>query len=165
MSDVMLDGYRRATFYFARQDMQVEQYLTLPDFTKPRVTRDIEIRYCGAKLPNSTEYDDWLRSVPDKFLDRCQKSEKGVDIEICCDALQLAATGQLDRLFLLSNDSDFLPLCRKLKELGANASLLRLSDARPVNKELAYACDSYDVVPERMLWNVFDLPVNADNKA
>jgi uncharacterized LabA/DUF88 family protein len=165
MRDVMGQGYRRATFYFAREDKQVEQYLTLPDFTRPRLTRDIEIRYCGAKLPNSMEYDEWLRTVPDKFLDRCQKSEKGVDIEICCDALQLAATGRLDRLFLLSNDSDFLPLCRKLKELGANVSLLRLSDARPVNKKLVQACDSYDVVHEALLLPAFGLPADAETKS
>jgi hypothetical protein len=30
-------------------DMQVEQYLTLPDFTKANTVRDIEIRFCGGK--------------------------------------------------------------------------------------------------------------------
>jgi uncharacterized LabA/DUF88 family protein len=165
MRDVMGEGYRRAVFYFAKEDKQVEQYLTLPDFTTANTVRDIEIRPCGGKLPRSTKFDEFLKKVPDEFLDRFQKSEKGVDIEICCDALQLAATGRLDRLFLLTNDSDFLPLCRKLKELGANVSLLRLSDSRPVNKELAQACDSYDVFPENMLLAAFGLPPDAEKKA
>jgi uncharacterized LabA/DUF88 family protein len=116
------------------------------------------------KLSRSTKFDEFLKKVPDEFLDRFQKSEKGVDIEICCDALQLAATGRLDRLFLLTNDSDFLPLCRKLKELGANVSLLRLSDSRPVNNELAQACDSYDVFLESMLLGAFGLRPDAEKK-
>jgi len=35
----------------------------------------------------------------------------------------------------LTNDSDFVPLCRMLKQLGANVGLIRLSEARPVNEE------------------------------
>lgn len=157
-------GYRRATFYFAKGDKQVEQYLTIPDFSKPNLYRDIEIRHCGVKIPHSTKYEKFLKGVPHEFLDRCQKSEKGVDIEICCDALQFAATDRLDRLFLFTNDSDFLPLCRKLKEFGANVSLLRLSDARPVNSKLAEACDTYDVFPEGILLAAFGLPPDAEKK-
>jgi uncharacterized LabA/DUF88 family protein len=44
---------------------------------------------------------------------------------------------------LLTNDSDYIPLCEKLKALGANVSLIQLSNARAVNKELVNACDSY----------------------
>jgi uncharacterized LabA/DUF88 family protein len=157
LHDIMGDGYRRAVFYFAEGDKQPDSYLILPDFTKIGTVRDVEFRFCGSKLPRSAKYEKFLQSVPPEFLDRCQKSEKGVDIEICCDALQLTATGRLDRLFLLTNDSDFLPLCRKVKELGANISLLRLSDARPVNRDLAAACDSYDVFPENMIAHAFGL--------
>jgi len=54
--------------------------------------------------PVSPECAQWLETVPSEFRDRCTKSEKGVDIEICCDALKLAALGKLDRLALLTND-------------------------------------------------------------
>lgn len=151
--------------YFAKGDRQVEQYLTLPDYMKPNAVRDIEIRPCGGKIPHSMKFDEFLKTVPDEFLDRFQKSEKGVDIKICYDALQLAATGRLDRLFLLTNDSDFLPLCRKLKELGANVSLLRLSEARPANSELVRACDSYDVYHESMLLEAFGLRPGAEKNS
>ncbi|HTR26338.1 MAG TPA: NYN domain-containing protein [Terriglobales bacterium] len=159
MRDIMGTGFRRATLYFAKgDDDQVERYLTLPDFAKPHSVRDIEVRYCGVKLPRSKKFDAFVeKKVPDEFQDRFQKSEKGVDIEICCDALQLAATGHLERLFLLTNDSDFIPLCRKLKELGSNVSLLRLSDTRPVNIDLAQACDSYDVFPLHDVYTSFGL--------
>jgi uncharacterized LabA/DUF88 family protein len=61
----------------------------------------------------------------------------------------------MDRSLLLTNDSDFVPLCRMLKQLGANVSLIRLSEARPVNEELVGACDTYDVVDERHLVAAF----------
>ena len=99
--------------------------------------------------------------MPDEFRERCQRSEKGVDIEICCDALHLASAKLLDRLLLLTNDSDFVPLCRMLKQLGANISLIRLSEARAVNEELVEACDTYDIVDERHLLAVFALSVAA----
>ncbi|SRR5216683_4156140 len=164
MRDIIENGFRRATFYFADGDSQIEEYIALPDPTKPRLIRDVEFRYCGTKLARSARYDDFLRSVPDEFRDRCQKSEKGVDIEICCDALQFAGAGQLDRLFLLTNDSDYVPLCRKIKQLGANISLLGLSDARPVNRDLAQACDSYDILDPDRLFQVFGLSADAEQR-
>jgi uncharacterized LabA/DUF88 family protein len=113
--------------------------------------------FAGGKIAGSVPYDKWLETVPDEFRERCQRSEKGVDIEICCDALHLAAARLLDRLLLLTNDSDYVPLCRMLKQLGANISLIRLSEARPVNEELVEACDTYDVVDERHLFAAFGL--------
>jgi uncharacterized LabA/DUF88 family protein len=158
---VITDGlgtvYKRAVFYFAKGDSQVEQFLEIPNRTTPSLVRDVEFRFCGRKMSGSARYEEWLDTVPDEFRERCQRSEKGVDIEICCDALDLAAAKLMDRLLLLTNDSDFVPLCRKLKQLGANVSLIRLSDARPVNEELVEACDTYDVVGERELLAAFGL--------
>jgi uncharacterized LabA/DUF88 family protein len=73
------------------------------------------------------------------------------------DALHLAAAKLMDRLLLLTNDSDFVPFCRMLKQFGANVSLIRLSEARPVNQELVEACDTYDVMDERHLLAAFGL--------
>jgi uncharacterized LabA/DUF88 family protein len=158
---VITDGlgtvYKRAVFYFAKGDSRVEQFLEIPNRTTPSLVRDVEFRFCGRKMSGSARYEEWLDTVPDEFRERCQRSEKGVDIEICCDALHLAAAKLLDRLLLLTNDSDFVPLCRMLKQLGANVSLIRLSEARPVNEELVEACDTYDVMDERHLFAAFGL--------
>jgi uncharacterized LabA/DUF88 family protein len=158
---VITDGlgtvYKRAVFYFAKGDSQVEQFLEIPNRTTPSLVRDVEFRFCGRKMSGSALYEEWLDTVPDEFRERCQRSEKGVDIEICCDALHLAAAKLLDRLLLLTNDSDFVPLCRMLKQLGTNVSLIRLSEARPVNEELVEACDTYDVMDERHLFAAFGL--------
>jgi uncharacterized LabA/DUF88 family protein len=158
---VITDGrgtvYMRAVFYFAKGDTQIGEFIDLPNRSAPGLVRDVEFRFCGRKIPNSAGYEKWLETVPDEYRERCQRSEKGVDIEICCDALHLAAAKLMDRLLLLTNDSDFVPLCRMLKQLGANVSLIRLSEARPVNEELAEACDSYDVMDERHLLSAFGL--------
>lgn len=137
-------AYRRATFYFASGDAQADKYVLIPDRTTPDLIRDVEFKFCGKKLPRSVEYDEWVaKEVPDKFVDRCQRSEKGVDISICCDALTYAATRNLDRLMLLTNDSDYIPLCETLKKFGSNVSLIQLSTCRAVNRDLVNACDSY----------------------
>ncbi len=157
ITDGLGTAYKRAVFYFAKGDSQVEQFLDLPSRKTPGLVRDVEFRFCGRKIAGSAPSEEWLETVPDEFRERCQRSEKGVDIEICCDALHLASAKLMDRLLLLTNDSDFVPLCRMLKQLGVNVSLIRLSEARPVNGELAEACDTYDVVDERHLLTAFGL--------
>jgi hypothetical protein len=97
-------------------------------------------------------------SVPPEFQDRFQKSEKGVDTEICCDALRLSSTGRLERLFLLSNDSDMIPLCRTLKDFGSNVSILHLSQATLPNRELLREADTYSIVAAENLSSMF-LPI------
>ena len=96
--------------------------------------------------------------MPDKFKNHFSKSEKGIDIEICCDAFKLASASRLDRLFLLTNDDDFIPFCRTMKEYGANVSIIHLSDKVTRNISLLREADSYDIVPEIQLQEIF-LPV------
>jgi len=82
------------------------------------------------------------------------KSEKAVDTQICCDALQLASYGRLDRLFIYTNDYDFVPLCQTLKSMGSNISLFRLQEKK-INKNLVQECDSFSVVPVDQLSSLF----------
>jgi hypothetical protein len=96
--------------------------------------------------------------VPTKFLNRFSKSEKGIDIEICCDAFRLAAASRLDRLFLFTNDDDFIPFCRTIKEYGTNVSIIHLSDTVNRNLSLLRESDSYDVIPQHHLQQMF-LPI------
>src|SRR5208337_2535384 len=147
--------YRRAVFYFATGDPQVERYIEIPDMEKPDFVRDISFKYCGERLRAPAGFDDWYAKQPAEFQQFCYKREKGVDIEICCDALQLAGLRNLDRLILLTNDSDFIPLCEKLKAFGTNVSLIRLPQPRPVNQDLVRACDSFHVLPDTLLERFF----------
>lgn len=149
--------FKRAVFYFPRGDeVAIEEYLKVPDFNKPSVVRDIHLKFCGYKLKGSADFTTWVETnVPDKWQDRFSKSEKGVDIEICCDALKLASASRLERLFLFANDGDFIPLCRTLKEFGANVSIIHLTDYVAPNTSLISECDSYDVIDVKTLHTLF----------
>lgn len=152
--------YKRAVFYFPKGDeKQCDEYLILPNSKTSGALRDIHIKFCGEKLPASTAFNAWVDDkVPNKWKDRFQKSEKGIDLEIACDALKLASSGRIERLFMFTNDSDFIPLFRTLKEFGANISLIHLSEYAKPNEKLLAESDSYDVLPMGILELMF-LPV------
>jgi uncharacterized LabA/DUF88 family protein len=152
--------FKRATFYFPKGDeVAIEDYLVGPEFNKPGAVRDIQFKFCGQKLKGSAPFTEFVEStVPLKWRDRFSKSEKGVDIEICCDALKLASASRMERLFLLTNDDDFLPLCRTLKEFGTNISIIHLTDFVAPNTSLVSEVDSYDVVPGSDLQDMFVPP-------
>jgi uncharacterized LabA/DUF88 family protein len=151
--------FKRATFYFPNGDDEaVSRHIFLPDFRKSGQIRDISIKYCGQKIKKSKKFDEFVENtVPQQWRDRFSKSEKGVDLEICCDALRLASFGKMERAFLLTNDDDFVPFCRTIKEFGANISLLHLTDKLTQNISLLQAADSYDVVDESELASVFEI--------
>ncbi len=157
LADLGSDEYKRGVFYFPKgSNAEVKEYFAMPDFKKSGLVRDIHFKYCGKKLKGSEAFNKFVsEKVPSQWHDRCAKSEKGVDIEMCCDALKLAANDKLERLFLLTNDQDFIPLCRTLKDFGTNISLLHLSEDTKVSKDLVEECDTYDYVPKEQLEGMF----------
>jgi uncharacterized LabA/DUF88 family protein len=160
LRDLHSGAYKRVTFYFPVGDeAAVEEYLVVPDHRKPGEVRDVHFKFCGQKLKKSAKFTEYVeKEVPNEYKDRFSKSEKGIDIEICCDAFKLAAASRLERLFLLTNDADFIPFCRTIKEYGANISIIHLSDTVNANISLLREADSYDVIPRSDLQDMF-LPV------
>lgn len=149
-------NYKRAEFYFPNGEQNIGTHLLMPTSTTPGLVRDVHFKYCGEKLERSSAYEAWLESVPNQWRDRCVKSEKGVDIEICCSALRLASMGKMDRLFFLTNDRDFIPLFKTLKDFGVNISLIHLSKFTNPNKPLIEECDSYDLLKTEYLEEIFE---------
>jgi uncharacterized LabA/DUF88 family protein len=137
-------SYRRIVYYFVKNDSRITENLLIPDFKKPDIINDLQIKYCGKKISQYRKADEWLekRSAPSYVKDSLYKSEKAVDTQICCDALNLLALKKLDRLFLYTNDYDFVPLCQSIKSMGANINLIRLTKER-VNSELVCECDAF----------------------
>jgi uncharacterized LabA/DUF88 family protein len=163
LQDLHTGHFKRVTFYFPKGgEDTVKKHLVMPKLSTPGLVRDVQFKPCGEKIRAAQQYTDWVeKNVPQKWRDRVSKSEKGVDIEICCDALRLVSVSKLDRLFLLTNDADFVPLCRTLKELGTNVSLLHLSGLQAPNKALLAEVDTYDVLPLVALQTLFVPPINA----
>ena len=157
MFDLHGGSYRRVTFYFPTGDeTEIENYIAIPDYRTPGAVRDLHFKFCGRKLKKSKEFKEFVEaSVPSKFRDRFSKSEKGIDIEICCDVFKLIISSRLDRLFLLTNDDDFIPFCRTIKEFGINVSIIHLSEAIPLNASLLREADSFDVVAKEQLQHIF----------
>jgi uncharacterized LabA/DUF88 family protein len=149
--------FKRATFYFPQGDeVAIQDYLMIPEYAKPGEVRDLHFKFCGQKLKGSGEFTAFVEStVPPKWRDRFSKSEKGVDIQICCDALKLASASRIDRLMLFTNDDDFIPLCDAVKEFGANISIIHLTDYVAPNVSLCKQADSYDVIPRAKLQHIF----------
>ncbi len=148
--------YRRFTFYFVEQENRVAKLLTIPDATQPGSRFDLRIEYCGKRIKEKAH--EWIEAndAPVYVRDCLYRSEKAVDTQICCDALQLAADGKLDRLFLYANDYDYVPLCQKLRQLGVNINLFRLESKR-VNKDFVEEFDAFDVLDDCFLRDCFGL--------
>lgn len=158
-------SYSRFVFYFVQDDERLRSAVELPDFTRPGTVSDLRIEYCGKKVKDFEKAREWLEehSAPNHVKDCLYRSEKAVDTQICCDALQLAATGKLDRLFLYTNDYDFAPLCGALRQLGANINLFRLrSDA--VNADLVKEFDAFHVISDDQLRSCFVTANSADEE-
>ena len=149
-SEYHSNSYRRFVFYFVTNDERVKKILKLPDFSQPTEVGDIHIQYCGRKIRQTKRATEWLdkKLAPAYVIENLYKSEKAVDTQICCDALQLAATSNLERLFLYTNDFDFTPLCKTLRQLGSNINLFRLQQDK-VNKDLASECDAFHVMGDK----------------
>ena len=154
--------YRRFVLYFVENDERLRGHVIIPDATKPGAVNDMRIEYCGKRISQFARAQQLLEQsdAPDFVRECFYRSEKAVDTQICCDALQLAGTGKLDRLFLYTNDYDFLPLFRALRQLGANINIFRLR-ANGMNAALASECDALHEMPEQLLRSAFVLPPEA----
>jgi NYN domain len=155
------DGFRRFTYYFVNGDPRIEKDLLLPDFTMPGAVEDLRIEFCGKRIRELEVAREWLdtNNAPSYVKECVHRTEKAVDTKICADALQLAAVGKLDRLFLYSNDYDFVPLCRALRNLGRNVNLLRLQPLN-INIDLVEECDALHCLESSRLQYCFVPPVS-----
>ncbi|MBL4752730.1 MAG: NYN domain-containing protein [Flavobacteriales bacterium] len=149
-------GYRRAVFYFVKNDERVNQELIIPNFSEAGVVEDLQVKYCGKKIPSYKKAEEWLenQNAPNYVKDSLYKSEKAVDTQICCDALVYLSLNKLDRLFLYTNDYDFIPLCQSIKSMGANINLIKLVQEK-VNALLVKECDAFFALNKTELETLF----------
>jgi len=115
--------------------------------TKGRTLQNIYL-YEGVVYPMSLEKNKWYKELSKRSgyvikasFDKITSNvaiEKKVDINIAIDIISLAYENAYDTAVLVSGDGDFVPVVRKVKELGKNVELwaFRYSLAKSLKEEL-----------------------------
>jgi len=151
------EGYRmlRAVCYFKQNDDRIDKLLKIPDFNVPGQKNRLQIEECGINIKDTLSDKDLLK-LPTEKRDVFPRGEKGLDIQLTCDALTFISTGKISSIALLVNDRDYVPLFKSAQLLGANIYLSALHSKIKVREELIKYSDRYIVFDDRIDY-LFDL--------
>ncbi len=76
-------------------------------------------------VERNRQHDLIHASIEPKYLPMSQSSgEKGVDVALAVDAMQIALAGTIDVAALVSGDGDFVPLVRALTKQGVRVLIV-----------------------------------------
>jgi uncharacterized LabA/DUF88 family protein len=115
-----------------------------------------QIKECGHNLKGAkTIPEAELSKLSEEYRDIYPRGEKGVDMELACDALTLAANGAAQCFVFMINDRDFVPLLQAIQRFGANTYIAGLDIRQKVQDSLLSLADRY-VTLEPHLNNIFD---------
>ena len=146
---------------FRKYDIKAD-YEKLKNF----ICRDRELHniflYEGVVYPISPEKKKWYKGLNKRSgyvikasFDKIVSSgaiEKKVDIKIAIDMISLAYENSYDTAILVSGDGDFIPVVKKIKELGKNVEVwaFRYSLANKLKEELGVEYINYidDILSE-----------------
>lgn len=81
--------------------------------------------------------------IPEKYRDYIHRAEKGLDMQLSCDALTLVANKTASCIGLYINDRDYIPFIKSIKNLGANVYLTCLSSKYPIQEKLCDISDKF----------------------
>lgn len=95
--------------------------------------------------------DTYTGNVFPRVFKKAQRQvrSKGVDLSIAIDMLNYASLGNVDALYLVSGDGDFIPLIQAVMRKGVQVNLLALSDG--LNPELPISVDEFECIDSRLL--------------
>ena len=111
--------------------------------------------YEGVVYPMSPEKKRWYKELSNRSgyvikasFDKIESSgviEKKIDIKIAIDIISLAYEDAYDTAVLLSGDGDFVPVVKKVKELGKNVEVwaFKYSLANTLKEELGHENINY----------------------
>lgn len=142
----------RINFYFKKNDKRIKNFLIVPFSNIPNSKNHWQFKECGESLKAIP--DEELKKLAPQYREIFPRSEKGLDIKLVCDTLQLVANNKADSIVLFVNDSDYIPLFETLQNLGVNVYLTGLSSKKNINKKLADLADMYQTLDEH-LGNIF----------
>jgi len=132
LNDELTKGDFRVRTYF---------YTCVPFLSDPPTKDELELFKKVEKFHNAID------KIP-RFeikLGRIQKingkyTQKGVDMQLGVDMVQMSTSKQIDKAILLANDSDFVYAIKKAKEAGVVTTLVYFSDDK-INTVLEKVAD------------------------
>jgi uncharacterized LabA/DUF88 family protein len=132
---------------FRKYNIKVDYQKLKNKITKARELRGIFL-YEGVVYPMSPEKKNWYEELSNRSGFEIKASfdkivaggiiEKKVDIKIAIDIISLAYENAYDTAVLVSGDGDFVPVVKKVKELGKNLEVwaFKYSLANTLREEL-----------------------------
>lgn len=131
----------RTIYYFKKGNQRIKEMLDIPPASSPNMRSHWQINECAQSVTSIPEKE--IAKLDPKYRDQFHKAEKGLDMELACDALQLVANGRTDAVVFLVNDRDYIPLFKAVQRLGSNAYLCALDAKQPIQRDLAEVADLY----------------------
>jgi len=144
----------RITYYFRKDDDRIKKYLTISPLHG--LHGHWQIKQCGYNLRRSKAIlASELDKLSEEYRDIYPRAEKGVDMELACDALSLAAGRTAQSFVFLIDDRDYLPLLQAIQRFGANTYIVGLDIKQKVQDSILELADSY-LTLEPYLYDIFD---------
>ncbi len=131
----------RVVYYFKKGDKRIQEYLAIPDTTHPGNKDHWLIKECAESA--GTIPDTELQKLDEKYRDNYARAEKGLDVQLACEALLLVINGRIANAVFMVNDRDFVPLFNAIHDAGGNVYLTALDGKRPIRRELSDLCDRF----------------------
>ena len=102
------------------------------------------------RLNGYVHRDTYTGNVFPRVFKKAQRQvrSKGVDLSIAIDMLNYASLGNVDSLYLVSGDGDFIPLIQAVIPKGVQVNLLALSDG--LKPELPISVDEFECIDNRL---------------
>jgi len=129
----------RVTYYTSTQGSS-EKILDI----KNRI-QNIQYRYRG-----ESEKIGGRGNIFPKVYHKLKKSAKTriVDINMTIDMLNFASMDNVDRLYLVSGDGDFIPLIKEIMQKGKQVHVMALSSG--LDPELPVSADSFEIIDSKL---------------
>ena len=115
----------------------IKRYIALQENTSPAFCQIVDCHYFRGRLPaleanerqillNERIFDDILmrEGIVTHYLPITRGGEKGVDVSLALEALELTLFKKFNVVVLIASDGDYIPLVRKLNSLGTRVMVL-----------------------------------------
>lgn len=115
----------------------IKRYIALQEKTSPAFCQIVDCHYFRGRLPaleakerqillNERIFDDILmrEGIVTHYLPITRSGEKGVDVSLALEALELTLFKKFNVVVLIASDGDYIPLVRKLNSLGTRVMVL-----------------------------------------